>query len=62
MATCSFCGKEIEQGTGKIYVKIDGRVFHFCSGKCEKNQIVLGRKPRKTRWTNEYQEIKSNKK
>ncbi|MBU0757229.1 MAG: TRASH domain-containing protein [Nanoarchaeota archaeon] len=58
MAVCSFCGKEIEQGTGKMFVKKDAKVFYFCSNKCEKNQIKLKRKPRETRWTKEYSEIK----
>jgi len=48
---CSFCGKEIEPGTGKMYVKTDGRIFFFCSSKCEKNMIKLKRNPRKVRWT-----------
>jgi len=26
--TCSFCGNEIEPGTGKIFAKKDGTVFH----------------------------------
>ena len=48
---CTFCGRNIPFGTGKMYVKTDGRVFYFCSNKCEKNMIKLGRKPRETRWT-----------
>lgn len=48
---CTFCSKEIHIGTGKMYVKKDGKVFYFCSMKCEKNMIKLRRKPRKTRWT-----------
>ncbi|MBU7009969.1 MAG: 50S ribosomal protein L24e [Theionarchaea archaeon] len=47
---CNFCGKEIEKGTGKMYVRKDGSVLYFCSGKCEKNMIKLGRKPRKFKW------------
>ena len=47
MRTCSFCGKEIEEGTGKMYVKKDD---FFCSSKCEKNMIKLGRVPRKVKW------------
>ena len=46
---CSFCGKEIEKGTGKMLVKNDGKVLWFCSSKCEKNYYM--RKPRKVRWT-----------
>uniref|UniRef100_A0A7C3RG71 Large ribosomal subunit protein eL24 n=1 Tax=Archaeoglobus fulgidus TaxID=2234 RepID=A0A7C3RG71_ARCFL len=48
---CSFCGYEIEPGTGKMYVRRDGRVLYFCSGKCEKNMLKLKRKPRKLKWT-----------
>ena len=50
MRTCSFCGKEIVDGTGKMYVKKDGSVYSFCSSKCEKNMIKLGRVPRKVKW------------
>jgi len=49
--TCSFCGNEIEPGTGKIYVKRDGTVYNFCKNKCQKNMLDLGRIPRKVRWT-----------
>ncbi|MEA1993196.1 MAG: 50S ribosomal protein L24e [Euryarchaeota archaeon] len=55
---CSFCGKEIEPGTGKMYIKKDGTVYTFCSSKCEKNMIGLKRKPRKVRWTKEYRKEK----
>ena len=51
MVTCTFCGKEISQGTGKIFVKDNGQVLNFCSGKCEKNMIKLGRDSRKFKWT-----------
>ncbi len=51
---CSFCGYEIEPGTGKMYVRRDGRVFYFCSGKCEKNMLKLKRKARKLKWTKHY--------
>lgn len=50
MRTCSFCKEEIEVGTGKMYVKKDGTIYFFCSSKCEKNQIELGRVPRKVKW------------
>ncbi|MFZ0925160.1 MAG: 50S ribosomal protein L24e [Halobacteriota archaeon] len=48
--TCSFCGGAIELGTGKMFVKRDGTVFHFCSSKCEKN-FRLGRLARRVAWT-----------
>jgi large subunit ribosomal protein L24e len=60
MAKCSFCKNNIEKGTGKIYVKIDGKILHFCSNKCEKNLLKLGRKSRTTEWTQEYQELKKS--
>jgi large subunit ribosomal protein L24e len=47
---CSFCGSEIEPGTGKMFVKKDGTIQYFCSTKCENNN-KLGRIPRLTRWT-----------
>jgi len=50
MTKCSFCNKEIEKGTGKIYVKTDGKVLHFCSRKCEKNLLKLKRKPSTLKW------------
>ena len=48
---CDFCGTEINPGTGKMYIKKDAKIFHFCSRKCEKNMIILGRKPNKTKWS-----------
>ena len=55
MAKCIFCGKDIEKGTGKIYVKKDGKTIMLCSTKCEKNMLALGRKPRNLKWTAEGQ-------
>ncbi|OGS40771.1 MAG: 50S ribosomal protein L24 [Euryarchaeota archaeon RBG_13_31_8] len=51
---CSFCGNEIEPGTGKIYIKKDGTVFNFCKHKCQINMLDLGRIPRKIRWSKLY--------
>lgn len=48
---CSFCGAEMEPGTGKLYVKRDGTVLTFDTNKCYKNMIELGRIPRTTTWT-----------
>ena len=57
--TCSFCGKKIEPGSIKMYVKKDGTVFYFCNNKCNKNMIKLKRLPRKTKWTEEYRNEKA---
>lgn len=48
---CSFCGKPIEPGTGKMYVKKDGTVLFFDANKCYKNMIELKRVARTTEWT-----------
>ncbi|RLF44293.1 MAG: 50S ribosomal protein L24e [Thermoplasmata archaeon] len=48
---CTFCGEEIEPGTGMMYIKKDGTVYHFCSSKCRKNLLHLKREPRKVRWS-----------
>ncbi len=42
---CSFCGREIEKGTGLMLVLNDGRVLYFCSHKCRRNW-EMGRRPR----------------
>ena len=60
MPKCSFCGKEIEKGTGKIYVFANGKTNNFCSLKCEKNLLKLKRKPVKTGWTEAF--MKEHKK
>ena len=57
---CSFCGEDIEPGTGKMFVKKDGTVYTFCSNKCKKNRIDIGRVPRRTKWTIRYSELKAN--
>ena len=53
--SCSFCGKGIEPGTGKMYVKKDGTKWNFCSNKCQKNMVVLKRVNRNVRWTTHYE-------
>ncbi len=56
--TCSFCGKDIEPGTGRMYVKKDGTVLYFCSSKCYKNMMELKRVPRRVTWTADYEKEK----
>ena len=55
---CTFCGTEIEPGTGRMYIKKDGVVYNFCTSKCFKNMVVLGRVPRRTTWTRYYEREK----
>jgi large subunit ribosomal protein L24e len=56
---CSFCGRNIEKGTETIFVTNKGKAMYFCSRKCEKNILKLGRKARKVKWTEEYRSEKS---
>ncbi len=58
MVECSFCKQIIEQGTGKLFIKTDGRSLYFCSTKCEKNLLKLKRKSREHKWTGEFRQIK----
>ena len=48
---CSFCAAEIEPGTGWMFVKRDGTVYHFCSSSCRKQQLHLGRVGHRFKWT-----------
>ena len=58
---CSFCGDNIAPGTGILFSQRDGTVYAFCSKKCEKNQLVLKRKPQKVKWAQRYIEEKKIK-
>ncbi|MBR9676591.1 50S ribosomal protein L24e [Candidatus Woesearchaeota archaeon] len=62
MAKCDFCGKIITAGTGKKYIKKDGKILDFCSLKCEKNMVKLRRKPRATRWSEHYEKPEAGQK
>jgi len=50
MAKCTFCGKDLPRGTGMIFVHITGKISNFCSKKCEKHSLNLGRKPQNMKW------------
>ncbi|MEM2141658.1 MAG: 50S ribosomal protein L24e [Candidatus Thorarchaeota archaeon] len=53
---CTFCGRDIEPGTGIAFVRTkDGAVLWFCSNKCKVSSIDRGMKPRETKWTLLYQ-------
>jgi large subunit ribosomal protein L24e len=54
MPKCAFCGNQVEKGTGKMFIYNSGKNDYFCSNKCEKNLLVLKRKPLKIRWTEAY--------
>ncbi len=52
---CSFCAREIEPGTGTMFVKRDGTVFHFCTSSCRKQQLHLGRVGHRFKWTRAHE-------
>ncbi len=52
-AVCTFCGNQLEPGTGLMYVLNDGTILWFCSRKCFKS-YQMGRDPRKLKWTAKY--------
>lgn len=60
MAKCKFCGNEITVGTGKVLILNDGKMYYFCSNRCQKNLLKLGRKPRDTKWTLEAKTLKKS--
>ncbi|MDP1695668.1 MAG: 50S ribosomal protein L24e [archaeon] len=60
MVKCIFCGKDEAFMRGTNLIKNDGSVNYFCSNKCRKNTIKLGRDKRKFKWTEAYR-IKKEK-
>jgi len=61
MTNCSFCGHILQFGSGTMYVKTDGKIFYFCSTKCEKNQLKLGRISKFQSWTDAGRKEKSDR-
>ena len=53
---CTFCGNDVESGTGILYVYKTGKTANLCSSKCKKNLIDLGRNPIHTRWSKRFKE------
>lgn len=62
MAYCSFCNNEVLKGTGEIYVLKDGTALNFCSSKCKRNAIDLGREGRRVEWTSKTLVLSTEKK
>lgn len=64
MVKCVFCGREESPHKGVHLLKNDGSVNFYCSSKCRKNAIKLGRDRRKIKWTAAYKEnlVKANAK
>ena len=54
MPKCTFCGHQLEKGTGMMFVYMSGKIDYYCSKKCEKNAQKLKRDPLQVRWTEYY--------
>ena len=52
---CSFCGYEIEPGTGINFVRKNGQMVRFCSRKCRRSLLDFRRDARKFKWTKKYE-------
>jgi len=50
---CAYSAYKIYPGHGKTLVRIDGKVFTFLNGKCERSHLMK-RNPRKVTWTVYY--------
>ena len=61
MVKCSFSGKDIPKGTGRMVVRNSGRVYYFLDHKALKNFMKLGRKPQKTKWTEAARNLKDQR-
>ncbi len=44
---CSYCTSEVESGRGLEFVRKNGTVRYYCSTRCYKLNVKLGRKPNK---------------
>ncbi len=59
---CSYSGDVIEPGTGLMYVKRNGEVYHYKTRKCFREHQKLKRVPRYVRWTKQARELKQERK
>lgn len=54
MTKCVFCGNDAHDFMGVHLIKNDGTVDFYCSSKCRKNALNLGRDKRNVKWTQIY--------
>ncbi len=62
LAKCIFCGCEQEDFRGTYLIKNEGSVVYYCSSKCKKNHLKLGRDKRKIRWAEAFHEQRTKAK
>lgn len=56
LAKCVYCGVEQEDYLGTYLIKNDGTNNYYCSSKCKKNHLKLGRDKRRMKWTSAFRE------
>ena len=61
LARCVFCGKEYDDFTGTYLIKNDGTSHYYCSSKCRKNHLKLGRDKRRLKWTSAFYESRDKR-
>lgn len=61
MAKCIFCGREQPDFQGTFLLKNDGSTVYYCSNKCRKNHLKLGRDKTRLKWTEAYRLVKAKR-
>ncbi|MEK6899073.1 MAG: 50S ribosomal protein L24e [Nanoarchaeota archaeon] len=61
MAKCIFCGCEQADFKGTFLLKNDGTIAYYCSDKCRKNHLKLGRDKTRLKWTEAYRIAKTKR-
>ncbi len=61
LAKCVFCGCEQDDFRGTYLIKNDGTINYYCSLKCRKNHLKLGRDKRKLKWTVAFHESREKR-
>jgi large subunit ribosomal protein L24e len=56
MTKCVFCGREDSPFKGVHLITNDGNTNFYCSGKCRKNALNLGRDRKRMKWTAAFAE------
>jgi large subunit ribosomal protein L24e len=54
---CSFCGKAVPKGSGKVLVRNSGQILQFCNSKCDRN-FGMGRAGKDVRWTEAFRKFR----
>lgn len=58
---CVFCGREEDDFKGTYLIKNEGTMAYYCSNKCRKNHLKLGRDGRRVRWTQSFRDERVRK-